>query len=320
MTVQTSVVPQETNQPSRLVTDLAARILERLKEQRAGIGYHLVELDLCRHFQVSRTPVRAALRLLASQGIVELRANRGFAVSREIENVPALEPANDRHEQDRRLFVAIAEARVLRKLPDQCSQQDLVRTFDTKLAVVLRVLRQMAEIGLVERKPGNGWSFLPSIDSGLAQAESYRFRMVVEPAALLEPSFKLDEAWLHRTRAEHHRFRNRPWRDTLAVEFYEMNADFHERLAQSSGNRYLHGCIQQQNQLRRFLNYHWEYGDDRVYESIDEHLAILTTLEKGDNVLAAAMMRAHLDSAKTAYSTIDLTAEKSASELAAASS
>jgi DNA-binding GntR family transcriptional regulator len=300
------LVHVEAGSPSRLSADLAARILDLLKEQKAGIGHHLVELDLCRHFGVSRTPVRGALKLLAAQGIVELRANRGFVVSRSVEAIPALEPADDRHEDDRRLFVAIAEARMTGKLPDQCSQQEIVRAFDTKLAVVLRVLRQMAEIGLVERKTGHGWSFLPSIDSGLAQNESYRFRMVLEPAALLEPTFHLDREWVRKARSEHERFRNRPWRDTLAVEFYEMNADFHERLALFSGNRYMHSCMQQQNQLRRFLNYHWEYGVDRVQESIDEHLAILALLERGDNAGAAAMMRSHLDSAKTAYSVIDL--------------
>src|SRR3546814_16182545 len=61
---------------SRLQADLASRIVRMLKEQGAGPGHHLVELDLCRQFDVSRTPVRGALRLLAEQGVVESRANR----------------------------------------------------------------------------------------------------------------------------------------------------------------------------------------------------------------------------------------------------
>src|SRR5262249_7732767 len=41
-------------EPSRLQAELAARILRRMKELGAGAGYHLVELELCELFGVSR--------------------------------------------------------------------------------------------------------------------------------------------------------------------------------------------------------------------------------------------------------------------------
>jgi DNA-binding GntR family transcriptional regulator len=43
-------------------------------------GTHLVEQDLAVQFQVSRAPVREALREIASMGLVELRPNRGTVV------------------------------------------------------------------------------------------------------------------------------------------------------------------------------------------------------------------------------------------------
>lgn len=283
--------------PSRLQEALATRILRLLKEQDAGIGHHLVELDLCRHFGVSRTPVRGALRLLAAQGIVEGRANRGFVLRQSPDRAPEPPPRADPDEDDNALFVAIAQARMSGALPDDCSQQEMVRQFGAKVAVVVRVLRQLAELGLVERKPGNGWTFLASIDSAIAQQESYRFRMLIEPAALLQPAFRLDVEWAARARVRHLSFREKPWRDTDAVEFYEMNADFHESLALASGNRYLLNAMQQQNRLRRFLNYYWCYGVERVRMTVTEHLAILTALEDGDNAFAAVLMRRHLGSA-----------------------
>jgi DNA-binding GntR family transcriptional regulator len=284
--------------PNRLRTELAGRILHLLKEQGADAGYHLVELDLCRQFGVSRTPVRGALNLLAAQGVVEARTNRGFALRGPVETVPELDTRNLEDEEDKQLFVAIAKARNSGELPADCTQQEMLRKFDVKLATVGRVLRRLSELGLVERKPGNGWSFIASINSETAQAESYAFRQIIEPAGLLLPGFELDREWARACRARHMVFRRKPWRSTLAVEFYEMNAEFHAQLARCSGNRYLLDAILRQNQVRTFLNYEWPYGVERVQASVEEHLGVLDALESGRNQHAADLMRVHLDNSK----------------------
>lgn len=289
---------------SRLQSDLAARILRLLKEQGAGPGYHLVELDLCRHFDVSRTPVRGALRLLAAQGALEARANRGFVLRHSVVDAPEADPPSPEEEEDQELFVAIARARNAGLLPDQCTQQEIVRMFQVKLTTAVRVLRQLAELGLVERKPGNGWSFTVAIDSASARHDSYAFRCIVEPAGLIEPTFELDSDWMTRSRERHLAFRNRRWRDTLAVEFFDMNADFHEQLARCSGNRYILSSVQRQNRLRSFLNYQWVNGVERVVASIDEHLAIMDALAIGKNARAHDLMKLHLDSARDVNPTL----------------
>jgi DNA-binding GntR family transcriptional regulator len=214
-----------------------------------------------------------------------------------------VEPAVEREDEDARLFVAIADARIDGQLPDQCTQQELVRRFGVHVGVVVRVLRELAKLGLAERKAGNGWRFLPTMGSARAELESYQFRMTLEPEILLQPGFVLDGEWARRVRAHHESFLHRQWRDTLAVEFYEMNAEFHEGLARASGNRHMLGAIQQQNQLRRFLNYHWQYPVERVRESVLQHLAILTALENDDRDFAAVLMRRHLATAPGASQT-----------------
>lgn len=289
---------------SRLQADLAARILRMLKEQGAGPGHHLVELDLCRHFDVSRTPVRGALKLLADQGAVEARANRGYVLRGPVTSAPDIDIANPEDEEDHRLFIAIAEARNQGRMPDQCSQLEVARLFDTKLPVVLRVLRQLAELGLVDRKPGNGWSFALPINSARAREESYAFRRIIEPAGLIESTFELDREWLDRSRSRHLNFRKRRWRDTLAVELFELNCDFHEQLARCSGNRYFLDSVQRQNKLRSFINIQWINGAGRVIDSIDEHLTIMDALDGGHNRRAHDLMVEHLDTAKDVEATI----------------
>jgi DNA-binding GntR family transcriptional regulator len=280
--------------PSRLQTELAARILRLLKDQGAGPGHHLVEQELCQAFGVSRTPVRGALKLLAEQGSVEARPNRGYVLVEPVTVAPVVEPLNPQEEADQQLLVAIAEARNTGNLPTEITQQELCRQFDAKPPTVVRVLRRLSELGLVERKAGNGWSFNPLLHSLRAQAESYKFRRAVEPAVVLQDTFELDREWAKETRARHMAFRRRSFRDFRPVEFYEMNSDFHETLAKCSGNRYLLDAVRRQIQLRSFLNYYWHYGPARVLASIDEHMAILTALEAGDNQLAANTMIEHL--------------------------
>jgi len=289
---------------SRLQADLAARILQMLKKQGAGPGHHLVELDLCRHFDVSRTPVRGALKLLAEQGAVEARANRGYVLRGRVTDAPDFELANPEDEEDHRLFIAIAEARNRGHMPDQCSQLEVARLFDAKLPTVVRVLRQLAELGLVERKPGNGWSFTLPINSGRARADSYAFRSIIEPAGLVESTFDIDRDWLDRSRAEHLAFRKRKWRETLAVEFFAINADFHEGVARCSGNGYLLDAVQRQNKLRSFMNIQWVNGAERVIDSIDEHLEIMDAIDAGDNRKAHDLMKAHLQLARDVEATL----------------
>jgi len=291
--------------PSRLQADLAAKIVRMLHAQRAGPGHHLVELDLCQTFGVSRTPIRGALKLLAQQGTVEARANRGFVLVQPVDAPPSEDLTTAQDDEDERLFVAIARARNDGTLPEATTQQEMLRMFASKRANLVRVLQQLADIGLVERKPGNGWLFTSSIDSARAQEDSYAYRRIIEPAGILEATFELDRKWMERSREQHLQFAKRRWRDTLAVEFYRMNSDFHEQLARCSGNRYLLGAVQRQNQLRSFLNYHWTHGPERVTESIEEHLAIMDALDRGRAERAHVLMKEHLSSSAQAYSPAD---------------
>jgi DNA-binding GntR family transcriptional regulator len=274
---------------SRLQAELARKILRLLKEQAVQPGHHLVELNLCSAFGVSRTPVRGALKLLAAEGIVTPRGGRGFLLAK----MPAATDEDEgEDEEDQRLFEALARARSASKLADQFTQQEVVRRFDAKLGPVMRVLRHLAELGLVERKPGNGWAFVA--DPGRILNESYAFRRALEPQMLLQPGFRLDRGWAERARSLHNKLRKKPWRAGDGATFHGVNAEFHEALARCSGNRAMLKAVQRQNQLRDFLIGQWEYPVEQVHSAIDDHLEILAALEAGYADKAAALMLHHL--------------------------
>lgn len=274
---------------SRLQSELARRILGFLKKENALPGHHLVEMELCAIFDVSRTPVRGALQLLQAEGFVAPRAGRGFVLAK----IPGVvSDDDDQDEQDHRLFDTMARARHGGKLPDQFTQQEIVRRFNTRLGTVMTVLRRLAELGLVERKPGNGWAFVG--DAARILNESYAFRRALEPQILLQPGFKLDRTWAEKARAQLQKLRKKNWRAGDGVAFHAINADFHEQLARCSGNRTMLKAIQRQNQLRNFLIGQSDYPMEQVHSAIEDHLEILAALEAGYADKAAALMLHHL--------------------------
>jgi DNA-binding GntR family transcriptional regulator len=282
--------------PSRLQRQLSADILELIRAEQRAPGTRLAEVALAERLQVSRTPVRAALKLLAQRKLVRQGAQRGYFVASSASSRRAA-PAKPVPADSDRLFIAIARDRRAGRLPEEVSERDLMQRYGASRPVVQRVLTRLSEVAAVARKPGHGWRFESSISDAAARAESYRFRLLIEPAAIMEPGFTLDPAWVAEMRRQHQEMLAKPWSETASIALYEMNAAFHEGLASASGNRYFLVTIQQQNRLRRFGNYDWTFGYERVVTNCREHLAILDHLEAGERVDAAMLLRRHLESA-----------------------
>ena len=68
---------QETIDRSTLPARVAKRLRELIIEGQLEAGSRLNERELCERLGVSRTPLREAFRLLASEGLVDIQPNRG---------------------------------------------------------------------------------------------------------------------------------------------------------------------------------------------------------------------------------------------------
>jgi DNA-binding GntR family transcriptional regulator len=280
------------SKPSNLHAQLANQVLDYISASDMPAGSHLPEPQLCDRFHVSRTPIRGALRLLSRQGYLEHVPRRGYFTTRGGRNAPVDELPESQEES---LYLEIAEDRINQRLPAQNSEADLLRRYPVPKGLLTRVLQRLLREGLVEKRPGRGWMFTPVLDSKRMHDESYRFRLAIEPLALLESTFELDEEAAARIASKHERILNGSLQQITPIELFEMNAEFHELLARSSGNRFFLQAIQQQNRLRRFVNYHWTYGADRVLETCREHMAVLNAVREGDMTWAASLLRRHLE-------------------------
>lgn len=278
---------------SRFHADLARGVLELIREHGFPVGSQLKEQWLSRELGVSRSPVRAALRLLASRGIVRSIPNQGsfLAVSPEHIGERATEIPQTEEEK---LYQSVTRDRFEQKIDLRINVTDLVRRYGTTRSMIGRVLARLADEGLVERESGRRWSFVPSLDEPAIYDDSYRYRLLIEPAAILGATFRADAAQLARLRGIHEELLDGAIYSVPPRRVVEADADFHQTIAAFSGNRFIAQAVQQQTRLRRFMEY--QYGDERerMAQSCREHMAIIHALEAGDRHMAADLMRVHI--------------------------
>lgn len=279
---------------TRLQLDLAERIMELIRSDGLGAGARLNESDIARRLNVSRTPVRGALDHLASIGVARRQPNRGIELVDPAPPLPAAAADDDTIETG---MVRLAHDRESGRLGDEVSEQEVMRRYGLSRQPAQQLLRRLAELEMMERKPGYGWRFLAPPRDPRAHSERYRFRLLIEPMSFFEPDFALSGSWIETMRREHRQTLSRPWREGSAVGFFEMNAAFHEGLAAGSGNRFIHSAVKRLNQLRRLSNYDWSFGFERVEVNCLEHLAILDAAEAGDASTASSLMHSHLERA-----------------------
>lgn len=275
---------------SALQLQLARQIAEFVRAEGLQAGDPINQLALAERFGVSRTPVRAALSHLADLGFVAF-GGRGVHLRDPSIDLPGDDTDGITSDD---LIAAIARDRHIGSLEVEVTESDLMRRYGVSRAEIAGALRHLAELGIVMRKPGFGWRFLVSLETPEERLAAFRFRIVIECAALLEPGYHADHSWLEEMQRQHEQFLSRRWRRRDAIAFFEMNAEFHLGLVRFSGNRFFAQATEQQNRLRRLRNYSWKLGHDRVTVSCRDHLSIIDAVKAGDMNAAEQRMRAHL--------------------------
>lgn len=281
-------------------SDLAQRISKRLLQDIAsgGIsaGQHLGAQQLADRYGVSRTPVREAMNILESGGFLVREENRGFFVAEADADAmtEALDTQPKSADDD---YHRLADDWLVHRLPEEVTEHFLRHHYGWTKARLSDVLVRAAREGWIERKEGYGWRFLPVANTPEAFDEIYRFRMAIEPAAMLEPSFELDRNILNEQRRIQQSMLEMDFSKVPAESLLANGASFHEELIKLSGNPFFLMALQRVNRMRRLMEYRAEVNHDRLVEQCTEHLEILDMLEAGDNLDASHRMRKHLSGA-----------------------
>ncbi|WP_165982638.1 GntR family transcriptional regulator [Dankookia rubra] len=278
-----------------LARGLAAQILDWARREGLPPGAHLREEALAEAFGVSRTPVRNALGVLAADGVVERQSRRGYFLKAMPSAVPSSE---DETAGDDTLYFRIADDHLTNLIGPRVAETDLLRRYGMSRAQLGRILARMVHEGWIERRAGQGWEFRPLLRSPEAYMQGFRFRVLVEPAALLEPGYQLKPAVIERLRAEQHALLNGGWQASSRAETHRIGAEFHEALMAGSGNPFMLDALRRVNAMRRLIEYRVHPDRVRLERICMEHLHILDLIESGDLEAASAFLRVHLQGSR----------------------
>lgn len=266
-------------------------------------GSHLATEALAARFHVSRSPVREALSILSSKGLIESRRNRGFFVlPTPSGNGPnAIELLSPTADEPYYLF---AEDWLHDRIGADQTEQAIRDRYGLSRAQAQELLLRAAREGWAEPKPGYGWRLRQVAKTAEAFEAIYRFRAVIEPAALLEPTFCFDKHSAAALRKTQERLASGKLDGMAPAAMTAAGAEFHETIIRMSNNPMFFQALERANQLRRLAEYRLKVDPKRIALQSLEHLQILDLLARGDNLEAAHLMRRHLSGALASKSPV----------------
>jgi DNA-binding GntR family transcriptional regulator len=174
-------------------------------------------------------------------------------------------------------------------------EQQLAARFDTSRTPIREALRRLEGDGHLVRDPSGG--LCPSVPSVRSMRDLYDVRLAIEElvvrrAAVSGARGLLDEIAQDWRALEAESRKDRPLHG--GPGFVSQDEDFHQRLAEASGNSYAERQLRDVNERIRILRIHDFTSEDRVRSTIAEHLEIIDAVRAGDADGAASYMAAHV--------------------------
>lgn len=204
--------------PTALYQEVAERLRQRIFAHELPPGTWIDEQKLAEQYGISRTPLREALKVLASEGLVELKPRRGCYVT-------------------------------------EISAQDLDDIFP-----LMAMLEGRCASDAVKRAKRADIEALKAIHDALEKSA----------------------------------------RDGKIDAFFEANQEFHRKIQELAGNRWLLMVIQDLRKVLKLSRLHSLSIEGRLQQSLDEHRAIMAAIQAGQPEEAEKAMQDHLLSGREA--------------------
>lgn len=292
-------------------------VIELIRQQQLVVGSHLSAQKIANQLRVSRSPINDALKILTEKGIAKHEENRGCFLARDLSKDDLSDvDLSEFAETDvvSEVYFQLADDLLKGVIPLECSEALLKNHYSLTNAQVQTLLTRITNEGWVIRKPGYGWEFSSMLTTPESLLQSYRLRLALEPAALLEPSFEISPQVIEQCRAAELHLLNGGIETDTADQLHARGVRFHESLVEASGNPFFIETIKRVNRVRRLLSYRSMQNRARYKDHCEQHLEILALLEQGKNKEAAQALKTHLECTLVNYTNISKLLENQAQE------
>jgi len=269
------------------------QIIDYANSNSLEVGTPLRTQSLADLFSVSRTPVSEALNYLKLCGVVRHLPQRGYELAIEGNSLNKSLTNNQLPESDL-AYENFVEKHLRNEVPKKFTEASLRRTLNISQASLQSLLGRLLGEGLVEPAPGYGLVLNNILTSRESIKQSYRFRMMIEPSAILERSFSPDPKALSRLRSTHQAMLENGMTDKTPEQIFNINIEFHEAIIGWANNPFLTEALKKQNAMRRLLVVNSALSTERYVRILQEHLALLSALEENRFVDASLLMKQHL--------------------------
>lgn len=273
--------------------ELAQRILDFASERGMSPGERLAEQALASHCNVSRTPVRKALQVLAERELVTADADGGFLLAVDPVAIARLDDVGE-SDGETEIYSAILRDLSAGRIAESQTVAGLQRRYDVSRQTVQNALQKLSEDNLAERGAGQQWLLKQFALGADAVAKSYEFRLATEPLALTLPEFRRDLPALTSLRQSMLILRSMSEADFDRKLFERTDFDFHMLVARGCGNPFMAEALTNHHRRRRANAAAGHVNTYRLMQSNLEHIQILEQIERGQMELAADLMRVHI--------------------------
>lgn len=243
---------------------------------------------LAAQYEVSITPLRAAVQELVDKGVMiklpnrRLRANPGKARKPEPRRVVAVPPTQ--RDWSEVLIKEVVHAS-LSPNPVYLREDTLAKKFGVGRSIIRQVLSRFVGAGLIDHMPRKGWLAHPL---GVEDMNAYlTVREILELKALRLARPRLDRAELSRIREV--------CKSGARGNLKDFDNSIHECIINASGNRYIRQFFQQH--VARYYTelFYFAAPETSVVEEMsNEHLGIIDALLERRWSVAEKLLSAHI--------------------------
>lgn len=296
-------------EPKRLQDVVYAVLVDNLASGKLRPGMRLRESELARQFTLSRVPIRAALKRLESEGLLEFNGRRGYRVLGEgteacDEEAPVLaipsiardglESRNWRQRLFEEAQTAIASAMVFGSFG--VNEKAMAEHYGVSRSVAHEIITRMERVGLVRQQANGRWQVGPMTEQDVQ--DHYTMRRLLEPVALVEAVDLLPREAVAHQIAELRRMRGAV-SEVGVPELLLIEQWLHRDIVLSCRNRILADSIERSQLplISTHISFTATRSEASVYSTIDQHLLVLEALQGGFVREAAAALERHLEEA-----------------------